>query len=505
MRIALSLVSHTNAGKTTLARTLLQRSVGEVRDAPHVTVMAEDHLLLRSEAGDELRLWDTPGFGDTVRLVRRLRQHGTPLGWFLTEVWDRWRDKPLWASQQAVRHVRDTTDVVLYLINASEQPAAAPYVDAEMQLLAWVDRPILVLLNQLGMLRSAEQEAQDVERWQAHLRDWPRVRAVLPLDAFGRCWVQESVLWTAVGRVLDAPRAEAMGRLEQAWRRERLAVFDAAAASLARTLASVATTRVPLQDDGALSHTAQVLAARLGQVWRKLSGGEPGRGDPRLDDAERALCAHLDEQVRQGTAELIALHGLTGAAQGEILQRVAQQVQVSARVDEGRAAVWGGMVTGALAGLKADLLAGGLTLGGGLIAGGVLGAMGAAGVARGINVWRGGGPGWVGWRSEAMGAIVEAALLRYLAVAHFGRGRGDWAQGEAPPHWLALVREVVQRHQPALQALWDSRSTTLDGTAGDAARLGESLRPLVATMLADALRRLYPQAASSLPDAQSAP
>ena len=31
--INLSLISHTNAGKTTLARTLLGRDVGEVRDA----------------------------------------------------------------------------------------------------------------------------------------------------------------------------------------------------------------------------------------------------------------------------------------------------------------------------------------------------------------------------------------------------------------------------------------------------------------------------------------
>jgi ribosome biogenesis GTPase A len=35
--VSLSLVSHTNVGKTTLARTLLGRDVGEVRDAPHVT------------------------------------------------------------------------------------------------------------------------------------------------------------------------------------------------------------------------------------------------------------------------------------------------------------------------------------------------------------------------------------------------------------------------------------------------------------------------------------
>ena len=71
--IALSLVSHTNVGKTTLARTLLGRDVGEVRDAPHVTEFTDVHVLLRSDAGDELTLWDTPGFGDSQRLVRRLR------------------------------------------------------------------------------------------------------------------------------------------------------------------------------------------------------------------------------------------------------------------------------------------------------------------------------------------------------------------------------------------------------------------------------------------------
>ena len=46
--ITLSLVSHTNAGKTTLARTLLGRDVGEVRDAPHVTEFADAHVLVET-------------------------------------------------------------------------------------------------------------------------------------------------------------------------------------------------------------------------------------------------------------------------------------------------------------------------------------------------------------------------------------------------------------------------------------------------------------------------
>ena len=45
LRIHLSLVSHTNIGKTTLARTLLMRDVGEIADRAHVTETTDDDLL----------------------------------------------------------------------------------------------------------------------------------------------------------------------------------------------------------------------------------------------------------------------------------------------------------------------------------------------------------------------------------------------------------------------------------------------------------------------------
>jgi GTP-binding protein EngB required for normal cell division len=123
--IALSLISHTNAGKTTLARTLLGREVGEVRDAPHVTTQARSYTLMDTPEGDALVLWDTPGFGDSARLARRLAQQGNPIGWFLSQVWDRFHDRPFYLTQQAVRNVRDECDIVLYLVNASEAPADA--------------------------------------------------------------------------------------------------------------------------------------------------------------------------------------------------------------------------------------------------------------------------------------------------------------------------------------------------------------------------------------------
>ena len=99
-QIQFALISHTNAGKTTLARTLIGSDIGEVRDAPHVTTMSESHTLLATDQGDALLLWDTPGFGDSVRLYKRLAQSGNPIGWFLREVVDRFRDRPFWLSQQ---------------------------------------------------------------------------------------------------------------------------------------------------------------------------------------------------------------------------------------------------------------------------------------------------------------------------------------------------------------------------------------------------------------------
>jgi predicted GTPase len=78
--ISLSLVSHTNVGKTTLARTLLARDIGEVRDAPHVTEFAEVRTMIATPEGERLLLWDTPGFGDSVRLAKRLRQSSQPIG-----------------------------------------------------------------------------------------------------------------------------------------------------------------------------------------------------------------------------------------------------------------------------------------------------------------------------------------------------------------------------------------------------------------------------------------
>ena len=179
MKIDLALISHTNVGKTTLARTLLRRDVGEVLDQAHVTEVSEGFSLIAIE-GAELVLWDTPGFGDSARLLKRLRRYETPLLWFLQQAWDRLTDRPLWSSQQAALNIKNDADVVLYLVNAAEEPADAGYVVPELELMGWIGRPIVLLLNQTGQDAGAAAMAERLAAWRRHHPRLPPARRPLP-------------------------------------------------------------------------------------------------------------------------------------------------------------------------------------------------------------------------------------------------------------------------------------------------------------------------------------
>jgi len=479
-RIALSLVSHTNVGKTTLARTLLGRDVGTVRDEPHVTDVAERFSLIETSHGDVLELWDTPGFGDSVRLAKRLAQGASPLGWFLSEVWDRFRDRPFWSTQQAVRNVRDRADVVLYLVNAAERPAEAGYVAPEMQVLALIGKPVLVLLNQMGPPRTPQEEQAQLQAWRTHLAGHGIVRAVLALDAFARCWVQELLLFDAVAGVLPEAKRVPFTRLCAAWQVQRETTFGHAMHVLAERLARAAGDREPVVGDG-LRGRLRELGAALG-----LTGGS--EATPK-QAAMAALAARLDADIRASTDRLIALHGLGGHAREEILTRLAEHYAVRERVSESKAALLGGVITGSLAGLKADLATGGLTLGGGLLVGGVLGALGAAGLARGYNLVRGTEQTLISWTDEVLDELAASALLAYLAVAHYGRGRGDWAPSEHPAHWHDVVGKVLQERSAEFASLWQQCAE-----AKDAQALIPALQQQLARTARAVLARLYPDA-----------
>ena len=478
--VTLSLISHTNVGKTTLARTLLRRDVGEVLDQAHVTEDAESFTLIEA-GGDRLIAWDTPGFGDSARMMKLLRRQRNPLGWLLHQTWDRVANRPLYCSQRAIRNVRQEADVVLYLVNAAEEPQDAGYVALELELLTWMERPVVLLLNQVGSGGSVP-----TDRWRKYVESWPVVRDVLPLDAFTRCWVEEDRLFTRLAALLEGEKRRAMETLAAAWRQRNLSVFEASVGQMTDYLAAAASDQEVPGPGGDDEDEADAL--RLFREALKFTSIDKRR-------AMKQLNRRLDRSTSRLMDDLIAEHGLEGSSAPKIEKRV-QDFQVKGGgmpLNERSGALAGAVVSGALSGLAADVLSGGLTLGGGMIAGGILGALGGAVVGRGYRLVGGGERPSVRWAPEFLDRLTEQVVLRYLAVAHFGRGRGQYRDREYPKHWSASVEAALVTHRDALERAW-TRAQGEGADAGD--RLRSDLRPILDRTIRTVLREAYPHSAS---------
>ncbi len=434
--VTLSLISHTNAGKTTLARTLLRREVGEVKDAPHVTLFNESFTLLQAGAAT-LRLWDTPGFGDSARLFKRLGRIDKPVLWFLTQTWDRFTDRPLWCSQQALKNVRDEADVVLYLVNAAESPEGAGYVEQEMEILGWVGKPVLVLLNQTGPPHEPHVEAAEMRAWKERLKSQRLVREVLNFDAFARCWVQEDVLMERISAMLPEEKRDVFTGLKKAWHARNTQTFEKSVRLLAEQLTASVLDSVEVRPES--------LIERMGV----------GRGaiNKEYTVARQELATRLAERLEKTTNELITLHGLEGAAERRMQHVAREHFHQPEQVSE---SIWGVVASfagGAMGGLIADLKLGGMTFGGGALLGGLASGLGAYALIRTYNLVRA-DDGRLHWSREHFREQVRLITVCYLAVAHFGRGRGEWYDAAQPSHWHESSAAVIEVHGDAVDQVW---------------------------------------------------
>jgi hypothetical protein len=81
--------------------------------------------------------------------------------------------------------------------------------------------------------------------------------------------------------------------------------------------------------------------------------------------------------------------------------------------------------------------------------------------------------------------------MRYLAVAHFGRGRGGFVAGLAPEHWQETVNEAVRMRRAQLQSVW-ANARAADADSANADTTAAALLPIVAASAREVLSRFYP-------------
>lgn len=436
-RIHLSLVSHTNIGKTTLARTLLGRDVGIVADRAHVTETTDDYVLAKTDNGSELILWDTPGFGNSVALARRLEGRTNPVGWFVSEVWDRLANRTQWLNQQALKHIQDTSHVVLYLVNASEIPGQTSYIDAEMKILEWIGKPVIILLNQMGQPKQPDVEASEVHQWKEATDKYPIVRHVMAMDAFARCWVQEVALFDILQEALNPALIPVFSELRQAWTIGRKVSYAKSIKALYDFLDTLVSDKEGAADTSLLDQV-RTLGQKLKLIKQK-------QNTP-IEQAQKNLSIRANNAFYRLTDELIAANHLSGnSIKKDIFERLqSTNWTIKSHIKTSDAAIAGAIGSGAVGGLAADMLLGGMSLGMGSVIGGILGALGGAGLAHAFNVRRDALTGSaICWSEDAIHNFAADAILLYLAIAHYGRGRGDWIEGEYPAFWKPLVKETL--------------------------------------------------------------
>jgi len=126
-----------------------------------------------------------------------------------------------------------------------------------------------------------------------------------------------------------------------------------------------------------------------------------------------------------------------------------------------------------------------------MIAGGLLGALGALGVARGVNIVRGIDARTVAWTDAVLDDLLRSSLLGYLAVAHYGRGRGDWVVSENPQLWAGLVDTLMNETATQRAGLWAQRGGGMNAFT-------RSVEERLTQWTGELLRRLYPDAKQAL-------
>ena len=163
--LSVAVVGHTNAGKTSLMRTLLRDTeFGDVADQAGTTRHVEGSALVIDEA-NSLALFDTPGLEDSIRLQHILSSYFAGqsvdgierLHYFLAHL----GDYPELEQEAKVLRTLLKSDLIFYVVDLRE-PVLGKYRD-ELQILSYSTKPIIPVLN------FTAQGGDNLAQWKAQL------------------------------------------------------------------------------------------------------------------------------------------------------------------------------------------------------------------------------------------------------------------------------------------------------------------------------------------------
>lgn len=435
--LKLSVVGHTNVGKTSLMRTLMRDvKFGQVAPASATTRQVEGARLLAAGRA-VVELFDTPGLEDAGTLIEQLEtdaseRHGGPE-----------RIRAFLASGNAAERFEQEarvltqmldSDAALYVIDARE-PVLGKYQD-ELAILSLCARPILPVLNFVANRHSR------VDAWREALSR-VGLHAVAEFDT-----------------VVFSPEAEA-----RLWRR-LATLIDTHAAALDGLIAD-RESQAHWQRSSGRAMIAELL------VDAAAARRSAGRNDEAaLEDANRSLRQAIAGREQRFVEQLLELYRFAEADYHHLTLPIERGRWASDPFDSATLAVvgrraGGGLAAGAAAGAAVDVATGGLSLG----AGTVIGALAAGGATGAWQLRSDIGDrlrGRIGVRADDAALTTLAARAFALLDALAQRGHAAQAPVEIAQK---LPRPWPERGlpRPLLKARLNPRISTLNrGEGSDA-------------------------------------
>lgn len=435
--LSLSVVGHTNTGKTSLMRTILRDGgFGEVANAAATTRHVEEAAV--TDGADILvRLYDTPGLEDAGGVLDWLEEHTDHrqdgierIGAFL----DSEAARSSFSQEAKVLRQMLAGDTALYVIDARE-PVLAKYKD-ELSVLSWCARPIMPVFNFTA--------GQDTSEWQAVLaRRGLHIFSRFDTVAFD--FESEMQLWLNLAAML--PERAVIERLTAVRRRERERLDEDARRRIAGFLLDAAAYR------------------------QTADGGTPEA----LRHAVQSAVRSAERQMQQDVLHLYRFYRNSLDTRDWELQAFARDPFDSELLKDYGIRTTTGAAAGALIGLGVDSLTLGTSLGLASAVGGLIGSL---------------VPNWQTISDKLSGVetlYLDAPALTVLAARALGLLHTLQHSGHAAEHALAVSPAAVPwqpEKLPAQLRLARARPqwSALNGSTADSPSRREAVAGLAAAL-----------------------
>ncbi len=361
-------------------------------------------------------------------------------------------------AEGSLQQLRRDADVVLYVVARAQDAHPMP------ALLQWLDKPVLVLVRESS--GSARPDAPVAG--EAPVK--PAVKT-LHFEQFAQSWLQEPVLLDAIAACLPDYKQAGFERLA-ADRRNRHAT---------RLRDSMAVLADQLLDAARQSRTVASAPTSLKSL---VSSKERDAWDRSRQAAMDEIVEALQRKDAAAMDELLRLHQLNRNAALQVSTSLQEEFEVAKGGGTSRATL-AGAASGAAMGAGIDLMTVGLSLGLAAAAGAVVGG----GLAFIASAWKGAGNDTlVQLSDEMLQAMVEVALLRYLAVTAWGSDANGEDTGVLQPAWRSEVVAAVEAANEALKQRWGAERSQRPDQAPQM-----SLSMMLEDVAMKVLRRLYPE------------